>query len=271
MSIVDEEEEEDEFVEKTSSMIASEVVSRKRKSSNESQSDDSIASSLRKRARLNSPSHEESVNRMDMTTAAPHSTHAHPSGHKECFLCSWGDKYHDGIMAPHIQKLDLIIDSSYTRCNNEDIAQQAHLYFKENIYDPESGMTMLEKEDVLVHIESLHSLNAKFYIGESIKTWKKMKFLLENSVFKMDPSNAANAIFDYKAFIALEKTQKMLQSLYKTDFQRLLFTEGVSKEDMNKLGAFHQLMPLYTQKDQKRQLEHKKKLNVPSSSNRFMY
>jgi hypothetical protein len=205
-----------------------------------------------------------------MTTAAPHSTHAHPSGHKECFLCSWGDKYHDGIMAPHIQKLDLIIDSSYTRCNNEDIAQQAHLYFKENIYDPESGMTMLEKEDVLVHIESLHSLNAKFYIGESIKTWKKMKFLLENSVFKMDPSNAANAIFDYKAFIALEKTQKMLQSLYKTDFQRLLFTEGVSKEDMNKLGAFHQLMPLYTQKDQKRQLEHKKKLNVPSSSNRFM-
>lgn len=254
MSIVIEEDEDEMnfVVEKTSNMIAEEA-----------------ATSKRSPLPL-SPSHEESVNKevLALRSARSHDPNTQ-CGKKECFLCSWGDKYHDGIKAPHIEKLNMIIDNCYTRYNNDELAQQCHLYFKENVYDPDSGMAMLEKEDVLEHIEALHSLNAKFYLGESIRSWKKIKFILENSVFRAGLGTDETQL-DYKVFIALEKTQKMLHSLYKTDIQKLMFNQGTSTEDMNKLGAYHQIMPLYTQKEQRLQIEQKKKLNVPTASNRFI-
>ncbi len=75
---------------------------------------------------------------------------------RECFLC---DKIHDGIHGPHIEKLSLIMNECYGKYSNEELAQRIHLYFKENVYNPESGMAMLEKEDVLEHIESHHNQN----------------------------------------------------------------------------------------------------------------
>ncbi len=117
-----------------------------------------------------------------------------------------------------------------------------HLYFKEYIYDKDSGMTMLTAEIAYDHIEGIHSLSPKIYIGESIKLWKMIARLISRKMFKEDGS------FDYKALASLEKTQKIISSLYKEDPKKMNFYNPDMNIDFEKLGNFVQLAPLFTQR-----------------------
>jgi hypothetical protein len=189
--------------------------------------------------------------------------HRTVNGKKECFLCAWGDRFHDGIKAPHIQKLETIIDDCYGYYSNEDLAQQVHLYYKEVVYDPTRGMAMLTAVDVLRHIEELHSLNAKIYIGENIRDWRRIEAISRNKICREDGT------IDAKAVIAAERATKMTLSLYKCKIQNLLFNKGVSTEDVNRLGAYHNIMPMYSQQQERSQIQERRRLNVTSSFNTF--
>lgn len=176
----------------------------------------------------------------------------------ECFLCAFGNRFHDGVKAKKVNRLFDIVDG-YGMCDNMELAQQLHLYFKENVYKPGQGMTMLTKEIALEHIEGMHTLSAIIFIGQSIKTWMKVFFNSANTLYK------ANGKIDKEASILMRDSQKMLNELYKMDPSKLNFNFGKSRDDTNKLGAPFRIMPEFKQKKEKD--KRAKKTNQLRSAN----
>lgn len=176
----------------------------------------------------------------------------------ECFLCAFGNRFHDGVKAKKVNRLFDIMDG-YGMCHNIELAQQLELYFKENVYKPGQGMTMLTKEIALEHIEGMHTLSAIIFIGESIKTWMKVFFNSANTLYK------ANGKIDKEASILMRDSQKMLNELYKMDPSKLNFNFGKSRDDTNKLGAPFRIMPEFKQKKEKD--KRAKKTNQLRSAN----
>lgn len=154
----------------------------------------------------------------------------------ECFLCSWGNRFHDGVKAKHVNVLHGILDN-YGACDNLELARQLHLYYKEKVYRKERGMSMLTTKIALQHIVGMHSLSATFFLGESIKAWKEAWFCFKNITFK------ANGKFDKEAFNNWKECQKMLCILYKMDVKSMNFNYGKSREDISKLGVPFFMMP----------------------------
>jgi hypothetical protein len=72
----------------------------------------------------------------------------------ECFLCTWANRFDEGANTKKVKKLFDIL-YHYGMCDNREQALQLHLYFKEHVYKPDQGMSMLTKEIALGHIESL--------------------------------------------------------------------------------------------------------------------
>ena len=137
-----------------------------------------------------------------------------------------------------------IVDG-YGTCDNIELAQKLHLYFKENVYKSGQGMTMLTKEIALEHIEGMHTLSAIIFIGESIKTWTKVFFNSANTLYK------ANGKIDKEVSILMKDAQKMLNELYKMDVSKLNFNFGKSRDDINKLGTPFRIMTEFKQKKDK--------------------
>jgi len=162
----------------------------------------------------------------------------------ECFLCAWGNRFHDGVKAKKVNRLFDIVDG-YGMCDNIELAQQLHLYFKESVYKPGQGMSMLTKEIALEHIEGMHTLSAIIFIGQSIKTWMKVFFNSANTLYK------ANGKIDKEASILMKDSQKMLNELYKMDPSKLNFNFGKSRDDTSKMGAPFRIMPEFKQKKEK--------------------
>lgn len=172
----------------------------------------------------------------------------------ECFLCSWGNRFHDGVKAKHVNVLFGILDN-YGACDNIELAMQIHLYFKEKVYRSEKGMCMLTTEIALEHIVGMHSLSAVVFIGESIRTWKQALFCFRDAIFK------ANGKFDKEAFNNFKECQKMLCILYKMDVKNLGFNFGKSREDINKLGVpFFMMTEMKQIRDKDKRKEKTKKL-----------
>lgn len=173
----------------------------------------------------------------------------------ECFLCAWGNKFHDGIKAKHANRLLEIVDEYYGKSSNIELAGMLHLYFKKKVYKPEDGMTMLTKQVVLDHIEGLHSLSASIFVGESIRKWKKIFFGLENALFK------ENGKYDDKTIDKLEKAQKMINMLYKMKIEELNFSHGKTSDDTRRIAQPFNLMHELKQKTaQRKQIKKKKQL-----------
>lgn len=186
-------------------------------------------------------------------------------GKDSCFLCAYGDRFHDGIHLAHINKLNDIIDQCYGITSNKELAEQLHMYFKKNVYQEGIGMAMLEKDVALRHIEEFHSLSAKIYIGESIKKWSMIRNLLERSLFLDDCTPVTKNIIVY------ERVQKIISSFYTMPLPKMNFNLGATKEDLNKLGAFHHIMPEFTHKREKRIRTTNKRQNVEfTGSNVFL-
>lgn len=172
----------------------------------------------------------------------------------ECFLCAWGNRFHDGVKAKHVNILFGILDN-FGSCANEELAMQLHLYFKEHVYREEKRMSMLTVEIALEHIVGMHSLSAMMFIGESIRTWKQALFCFKDSIFK------ANGKFDKEAFNNFKECQKMLCILYKMDIKTLNFNYGKSREDINKLGVpFFMMTEMKQVREKDKRTEKTKKL-----------
>lgn len=181
----------------------------------------------------------------------------------ECFLCAWGNRFHDGVKAKHVNKLFAILDN-YGACDNIELAMQLHLYFKEKVYRAEKGMCMLTAQIALEHITGVHSLSAVIFIGESIRAWKETWFCLRDSMFK------ENNKCDKDTFNSFKESQKMLLMLYKMDPKHMNFNFGKSREDINKLGMPFMMMTEMKQvrdKD-KRTRKTKKLLSTDERYNR---
>jgi len=163
--------------------------------------------------------------------------------HIECFLCAWGDLYHDGIKAKHVNKLNDIM-KNYGGCSNEDLAQMLHLYFKRFVYKENKGMTMLTAEIALEHIEE-HVLASDIFIGESIRLFKKIRYSIASRLFY------ENGRFDRHEMTAIINVQKMLNTLMGLNQANLNFNQGRGRQDMNKIGNYFNIMPLFKQKKQK--------------------
>lgn len=194
--------------------------------------------------------HQHKKRKLEMTKTLP-ATEYDSLRRPECFLCAWGNKFHDGIKAKHVNNLMDIMDE-YGKCSNVELAGMLHLYFKNKVYKPEEGMSMLTKEVALEHIEGLHSLSASIFVGESIRKWKKIFFGFENALFK------ENGKYDEKAFDKLEKAQKILIMLYKLKIQELNFSLGKSSEDTRRIAHPFNLMQEFKQTASNRQRIKKK-------------
>jgi len=170
----------------------------------------------------------------------------------ECFLCAWGNKFHDGIEAHHVNRLNDILEN-YGGCANIELAEQLHLYYEHYVYKPGGGMAMLTRHGALEHIEGMHSLSAKIFLGESIRRWKAIIFNLENIIFK------ANGKYDRGAVADCEKAQKILDTLYLMDPDKMNFSMGKSREDTVKMGQHFNFMPIFKQQKERRQRVEKKR------------
>lgn len=181
----------------------------------------------------------------------------------ECFLCAWGNKFHDGIAAPHVNKLVEIIDTNYGVHHNREIANELHLYFKYEIYDPASGMQMLTREIALEHIESMHTLNARIFLGESIKQEKQLSFLFLNAIWRPDPVTGGFT-YDKVAADQYRKSQKSLRELYLMPLNKMNFANGNNAEDLKRAANYMNLMmPRFEQKQQQQQQKGGKRARQP--------
>lgn len=182
---------------------------------------------------------------------------------KDCFLCSWGDKFHDGIRVPHITKLFQLMDKFYGIMSNYDLAESMHQYYVTHIYNKGEGMYMLETYAIIEHLESCHSLAALNFIVESIRKWKKVLFLAENSMTKSDHT------IDGKAFAIFEKAQSKLEKLYTMNIKGMNFNQGQTIEDLNSKGLYFNLMPMFSQKEERYKRQKTKQLSIESCFNSF--
>jgi hypothetical protein len=164
----------------------------------------------------------------------------------ECFLCSWGNVYHDGIEAPHINKLTAIIKENYGVHHNREIARELHLYFKNEIYRPGTGMTMLTTAVALEHIEQLHTQDARIFLGESIKQEKKLLFCFMNRIYREDGTWDTDALKEYR------NSKKELRTLYTMPLNRMNFNNGNTAEDMRRAANYHNLMPKFDRRPAKK-------------------
>lgn len=186
-----------------------------------------------------------------------------PASKDQCFLCQFGDRFHDGIRAPHIAKLNNIIDKFYGRMSNFDLACCVSLYFNEKIYAVTENIPMLRVEIILEHIEGRHSLNATNFLIESIHDYEKVKFIAKASLCKADGT------LDKEAFAIFDKTQSKLEKLYTMDITKMNFNEHQTKEDLNSKGSYTNLLSMYSQREDYENRLKRKASAIDSASTTF--
>ena len=153
----------------------------------------------------------------------------------ECFLCSWGDRHHDGIETAHVMKMNRIIDDNYGVHANREIAREVHLYFKKEVYDA-GRMTMLTTAVVLEHIEAFHSKNARLMVGELMNKRLQMLLCFENRIFREDGT------WDTKGEAAYNRAEAALLRLGTIPIHKMNFSHGCSAEDLKRQSNYFNLM-----------------------------
>lgn len=185
------------------------------------------------------------------------------SSKDSCFLCAFGDRFHDGIRAPHIARLNDIYEKFYGKMSNYELANAMHLYFKANIYSEDDSIPMLEPQVVLEHIEGRHSLAALNFIVESIKDYEQVKFIAKGCLCKADGT------MDHRAFAIFDKAQTKLEKLYTMKIDNMNFNNGQTMEDLNSKGGYFNLMPMFSQREERTRRLKRKASSIQSATNTF--
>lgn len=68
-------------------------------------------------------------------------------------MCTWSDRFYEGVNVDKVIRLFEIADENNVMCDKREVALQLHLYFKDEVYQSDQGMSMLTKEIALEHIE----------------------------------------------------------------------------------------------------------------------
>lgn len=186
-----------------------------------------------------------------------------PSSKDSCFLCAFGDRFHDGIRAPHIARLNNIYEKFYGKMSNYELANAMHLYFKANIYSEDDSIPMLEPQVILEHIEGRHSLAALNFIVESIKDYEQVKFIAKGCLCKADGT------MDHRAFAIFDKAQTKLEKLYTMKIDNMNFNNGQTMEDLNSKGGYFNLMPMFSQREERTRRLKRKTSSIQSATNTF--
>lgn len=186
-----------------------------------------------------------------------------PSSKDSCFLCAFGDRFHDGIRAPHIARLNNIYEKFYGKMSNYELANAMHLYFKANIYSEDDSIPMLEPQVILEHIEGRHSLAALNFIVESIKDYEQVKFIAKGCLCKADGT------MDHRAFAIFDKAQTKLEKLYTMKIDNMNFNNGQTMEDLNSKGGYFNLMPMFSQREERTRRLKRKASSIQSATNTF--
>jgi len=175
----------------------------------------------------------------------------------ECFLCSWGNRHHGGIKHKHIDALETIYGQYGEGCDNIDLALHLSIYYEKNVYKPGRGMTMLTKEIALEHIEGLHSLSATIFLGEAIRSCKKVMFGFQNAIFK------ANGKYDKEAANQFKEMIKMICMLHKMKPSEMLFNYGKTREDTARMGRpFNMMAQMKQVRDKEKRAKRTKQINT---------
>jgi len=159
----------------------------------------------------------------------------------ECFLCGWGDEFHDAIAAPLLKRLNAIFEYYYGKAENAAIAQMMHLYYTKKIYDPALGMPMLSQATALAHIEGFHTLEPRIAFGEIARRYLRLLAVLENEIF------FTNNGFNRHTMNAYHGCVRMLMAIYKSDMSKMNYYNAKLDIDLKRLGALTQLVPSFTQ------------------------
>ncbi len=172
----------------------------------------------------------------------------------ECFMCAWGNLYHDGISSKHIRKMNKIM-SNYGGCENMELAQQLVLYYKRYVYKKHSRknggkLPMFTLAVALVHIEN-HILSAKIFLGESIKLFLQIRLVIANNLFD---ENGKHDRHDLNGVI---NVQKVICSTFNQDPKKMMFNFDEGREEMERIGQNFRFMEKFKQRDDRIQLRLK--------------
>jgi len=175
-----------------------------------------------------------------------------------CFLCSWGNNVHDAIYAFHVNHLQKIYIESRPYSCDEEVANSMYLYYSKNIRNENSKenkhLPQMTPLSVLNHIRNKgkkHTLNASEHVIQSIRLWS---MIIDNiSAVSFNEDGTPNT----KYISILEKSQKMIDSLYARDTNKMNFNDPQCNID-TKRGAIFKLEPL----DEKKALVIKSNANI---------
>lgn len=181
----------------------------------------------------------------------------YPVEHEECFLCSRGNSFHDIIYAKELENLKDIYNNQRAFSSDEELANTIHLYYKKHIYIKNKSMPMLTSQNVLLHLKNYgsdHTLNADEHIIKSVRIWARTRDNLLNILFHQDGK------IDKDHFNCLEKTQKILDSLYKTKLADLNFRDPNCRIFMK--GSLFKISTLVENDEKIIKSNSKTKLNI---------
>ncbi len=159
----------------------------------------------------------------------------------ECFFCAWGDKFHDGIEAPHINKLFAIIDDMLGIASDVEIADAVVDYYQKAVYDAQQGMPRMTRFLVLHHLHN-HTKDARLYLVKRLEEGQQLMYLFKQAIVRADGS------FDYKAHDAYWKAVAATNGLYKMRLEQMNFNNGKTRDDTRLMSNPMQLMRSLTQR-----------------------
>lgn len=169
----------------------------------------------------------------------------------ECFLCSWGNKFHDGIKAKHMIKL-YEIWNDYGVCSDEELAEALSEYYMRRIYNPRRRMPSMTMTMTYVHIQT-HTLAAEVFVGKTLRACQANEFLLQNQIWRSDGTYNREALHDWERMVKLERMMRL------TPLAKMSFNMGKTDEDLKKLGKPFNLSLICAQEEEKRHRAKKKK------------
>lgn len=163
----------------------------------------------------------------------------------ECFLCAYGNMYHDGMEAKHVCKLNEIM-GMYGAVDNQELAWMLVLYYEKYVRRGNREMVPLSFQVALEHIEQ-HTRDATIFLGESIKQLLEIRFGLANQIFKQSGRHDKDTLAGFVQIQRLLNTQMTMKP------ENMLFNFGKSAEDSKHMGRYFKLMEIFSQKKERQE------------------